>query len=430
MTRVHAYLLVAALACVLGAAFSSAAQAALTRMTLTRARKLEGQGRRGAGRLVRLMQNPPRTLEIVAFLLVFLEVTAAALLTFVVSRYLMGGLAVAVAALTAAAALFVGAEVAPKTLAVRDPERVALVTAPWIRLLSVPLAPLAALLVWIGDLIAPGSRLASGPFVTADELRDMIDVAESDEVIEASERAMLHRVIELSDTVVREIMVPRPDMVTVSADDALDDVLDVILRAGHSRVPVHSVDRDEIVGLIYAKDVLGRLHRARSMEGPWDDLLRAPHFVPELATVDQLLRDMQAQQVHLAVVVDEYGGIAGLVTIEDILEEIVGEIVDEYDREEPLVEELTGDRWRIDARLPVERLNELLDARLPDDEWDSVGGLLYGVLGRIPAVGETIDVAPVRLTAERVKGRRIAQVLVERLPAEATAAAAAEAGRR
>ena len=166
------------------------------------------------------------------------------------------------------------------------------------------------------------------------------------------------------------------------------------------------------------------------MEGPWDDLLRAPHFVPELATVDQLLRDMQAQQVHLAVVVDEYGGIAGLVTIEDILEEIVGEIVDEYDREEPLVEELAGDRWRIDARLPVERLNELLDARLPDDEWDSVGGLLYGVLGRIPAVGETIDVAPVRLTAERVKGRRIAQVLVERLPAEATAAAAAEAGRR
>src|SRR5680860_242315 len=210
----------------------------------------------------------------------------------------------------------------------------------WVTLLARPLSPFTSVLIRLGNVIAPGKGLERGPFVTEDDLREMIDTAESDEIIEESERAMIHSIFELADTVVREIMVPRPDMVVVSADAALSEVIDVVLGAGHSRVPVYRDDRDRIVGLVYAKDVLRRLHSGAGENGPWEDLLRPASFVPELKRVDALLRELQTEKVHLAVVVDEYGATAGLVTIEDILEEIVGEIVDEYDREEALVEKL------------------------------------------------------------------------------------------
>ena len=416
MTPPDVYALVGALILVLAAAFFGAAQTSLSRMSLHKAQKLVDAGRPGAERVVRLMEEPARTLNILALLVLVVQVVAVALVAVVVAQYLDGRLAVAVAGVVAAAALFVGAEVAPKTLAVQRTEMVALRTSRWVLLLARPLSPVASLLIWAGNVIAPGKGLKQGPFVTEDEIREMIDVAESDDVIEESERAMIHSIFELGDTVVREIMVPRPDMVTVSADASLGEVLDTILRAGHSRVPVYREERDEICGLIYAKDVLRRLHTSGDEEGPWEDLLRKPYFVPELKPVDSLLRELQADKVHLAIVVDEYGATAGIVTIEDILEEIVGEIVDEYDREEALVEELAPDAWRLDGRLPVDELNELLDADLPRQEWDTVGGLLFGLLGRVPNPGERIEIEGLRLTAERVRGRRIAKVLVKRLP--------------
>jgi CBS domain containing-hemolysin-like protein len=409
------YALVAAFASLLVAAFFSAAETAFTRMSLVRALRLQDEGRRGASRLVALMHNPVRTLNILALMILVLEVTGAALLTVVVARYSNGAIAVVASTLIAAGVLFVVAEVAPRTLALLRTDMVALATARWVRLFALPLAPLASVLVRLGDLIAPGRRLPSGPFVTEEDLREMIDVAESDEVIEESEREMLHRVFKFGDTVVREIMVPRPDMVTVSIQAPLRQVVDVMLNAGHSRVPVWADDRDRIVGLIYAKDVLRRLAERGSADSRWDDLLRDPHFVPELANVGQLLTDLRTSKVHLAIVVDEYGGTAGLVTIEDVLEEIVGEIDDEYDTETVLIERLGEDRWRIDARLPIDDLNELLGAHLPSEEWDSLGGLFFGVLGRVPAPGEELEVPPVRLTAERLKGRRIERILVERL---------------
>jgi CBS domain containing-hemolysin-like protein len=332
----------------------------------------------------------------------------------VVDRYLLGGPTVVVTAVIGATALFVCAEVAPKTLALQDTERVARFTAPWVARFARPLAPVTSALIWLGNVIAPGRGLEQGPFVTEEVLRDMIDVAESDEVIEEAERAMIHSIFELGDTVVREIMVPRPDMVLVSNGDRLRDVLDVILQAGHSRIPVYQEDRDRIIGLIYAKDVLRRLHTGDA-DGDWDDLLRPPYFVPELKQVDALLRELQSEKVHLAIVVDEYGATAGLVTIEDILEEIVGEIVDEYDREEILVEQLPTGGLRIDARLPVDELESLLTCHLPDEEWDTVGGLLFGLLGHVPQPGEHVEVDGLRLTAERVQGRRIAKVLVDRI---------------
>jgi CBS domain containing-hemolysin-like protein len=407
----------AAFFCLLGAAFFGAAETAFSRLSLVRALRMTEE-QPGAERVVTLMRDPVRTINISALLVLVFEVTAAAIAAVLAVRHIDNGFAVAAAVFVAACLLFVGAEVTPRTLALQRTERVALRTARWVSLAATLLTPVASVLVRIGDLIAPGGRLATGPFVTADELREMIDVAESDEVIEQSERAMLRGVFDLGETVVREIMVPRPDMVVVSDEQTLEEVVDVVLSAGHSRVPVYSGDRDRIAGLIYAKDLLLRLHSGPDDE-PWTSLLRTPHFVPELASVDQLLRDLQTQQVHLAIVVDEYGGIAGLVTIEDILEEIVGEIVDEYDLEEPLVEALSDDTWRVDARFPVEELNELLGTDLPAEEWDSVGGLFIGALGRVPDEAEQVKVEPVRLTAQRVEGRRILTVLVERVePAE------------
>ena len=417
MTAVEGWMLVTAFLLVLLAAYFGAAQTALSRMTLHRALKLaDEEDRRGAEALVKLMADPARTLNLLALLALAVQVTAVALIGAVALRYLLVGPAVVVTVLVATTALFVGAVVAPKTLALQRTDRVACATARVVALLTRPLAPLAGGLIRIGNVLAPGKGLAQGPFVTEDELREMIDVAESDEVIESTERAMIHSIFELGDTVVREIMVPRPDMVMVSADDPLRTVLDTILRAGHSRLPVYRDDRDKIVGLIYAKDVLRRLHARGDEHGPWEDLLRPPFFVPELKPVDALLRELQTAKVHLAIVVDEYGATAGLVTIEDVLEEIVGEIVDEYDREEILVENLEADVWRVDARLPVDELNDLLATDLPDEEWDTVGGLLFGLLGHVAKPGEQVEVDAVRLTAERVAGRRIAKVLVERTP--------------
>jgi CBS domain containing-hemolysin-like protein len=382
------------------AAYFGAARAAMTRMTPYRALKLSEEGLPGAERLVALMRDPARTLNILALLVITVQVAAVALLTIVANRLLPALLTFAVTVLLGTAGVFVIADVVPRTIGVQRTDQVARRTARWVALLARPLSPFAWLLIRIGNLIAPGKGLASGPFVTEDALRELIDVAESDEVIEAGERAMIHSIFELGDTVVREIMVPRPDMVTVSVDDDLDHVVEVLLSAGYSRLPVYRGDRDTIVSLVYAKDVLRLLHTSGDRTGVWQDLVRTPHFVPELKPVDELLRELQARKIHLAIVVDEYGATAGLVTIEDILEEIV--------------EQLDGDRWRVDARLPVNELDELAHTDLPDEEWDTVGGLLFGLLGHVPQPGEQVEVDALRLTAEDVKGRRISTVLVER----------------
>ncbi len=239
--------------------------------------------------------------------------------------------------------------------------------------------------------------------------------------LEEDERAMIHSIFELGDTVCREIMVPRLDMVMVDADAGFAWVLDTTITSGYSRLPVWRDSRDNVIGVVYAKDLLERLYRDADREGAgragqraeWTELLREPTFVPESKRADELLRDLQQQKVHLAIVVDEHGAVVGLVTIEDILEEIVGEIVDEFDHEEPPVMRLEEGVLRVSARLTVHDLNELLEANLPEDEgWDTVGGLLIGLLGRVPQPGEAVKVDDITLVAERVQGRRVRKVLV------------------
>ncbi|MGI9018257.1 MAG: hemolysin family protein [Euzebya sp.] len=398
-----------------------AARAALDRMTIPRVARLVEEDRAGAVKLARLLDDTSRTWSALTLLVIAPLVTAVALITQLFMIWWSPGVAIAVAALTTTVLGYVVVELLPRSIALRQVETVACRTAGTVAAVSMLLRPATTLLVWLGVRVLPGAEDGAEAFVTEEAIRDMIDEAEG-QSIEPSERAMIHSIFELADTLVREIMVPRPDVVMVSESQPLSTVVGVILDHGYSRIPVHrGEDRDDIAGMLYAKDVLKRIHVQGDEEGSWEDLIRPPYVVPELKNVDGLLRELQAEQVHMAIVVDEYGALAGIATIEDVLEEIVGEIVDEYDSEEPLVELLEEGRWRVDARLSVSELADLVDTRLPDDDWDTVGGLLYGVLGHVPRPGESVNVDGLRLVAERVRGRRIAEVLVERHDASETA---------
>jgi CBS domain containing-hemolysin-like protein len=320
--------------------------------------------------------------------------------------------------------LFVFAEVTPKTFAIQHTDRVALRVSPLVVGLTRLFGPLARGLIRFANIILPGKGIPEGPFITEAEIKALAEVASEEETIEEEEKELIHSIFEFGDTVVREVMTPEPDIVAVEASSTLDEVLDLLLKHGYSRIPVYKDNLEEIVGIVYAKDVLRRIHSGRNGKKTVKDLARKAYFVPESKRVAELLKEMQQEQVHVAIVVDEYGAVAGLVTLEDLLEEIVGEIADEYDREEPQVEPAGDGKFLVNARLAVDELNELLEVDLPQEEWDTVGGLIMGLLGRLPAQGEEVELAGLKLTAERVKGRRIAKVLVERVsePPEAAEA--------
>jgi CBS domain containing-hemolysin-like protein len=399
------------------AAFMALAETSITRLNRVKAHHLVEQKRPGAETLLRIVNDPAPFLNIVLLLTLIAHITGTALATsLALNAFGTGGEAVASAVMTFA--IFVFAEVAPKTFTVQNPERAALFIARPIYFLGRLLKPIGRLLILIANaLIAPfpGKTLPRGPFVTEEEIRHMVDVAEEEEAIEEDERELIHSIFEFGDTLVREVMVPRPDMVTAPADTSLEEVLEVVLKAGYSRIPIYEGDIDNITGVLYAKDLLKRMHEAKDERRP-SSLARAPLFVPEQKKVSELLREMQEQRVHMAIVIDEYGGTAGLVTIEDLIEEIVGEIVDEYDQEEPLVEPVDENTIRVDAKLPIDDVNELLDVELPHDEWDTVGGLVFGLTGRVPLTGESVRYDSLEFLTERVTGRRIQKVVIKKLP--------------
>jgi CBS domain containing-hemolysin-like protein len=396
-------------------AYLAALETVLSRLNVVRALRLNEEERRGAGALLWVTEHRVSGLNVLLVTTVTARVALAAMAAVVGWRQLGGptGLVVAVVAVTLSS-LVLG-EVAPRTVVLRHLETSGLRLARTGRLLIRSVDPLARLVVGLGRAVVPRRHEVSGPYATDDELRQLdADEEETDDEIEPEERAMIRSIFELAETIAREIMVPRPDMVTVAEDAPLAEVVDVAIEHGYSRIPVRDPDdEDTIVGVVYAKDLLRRLaterHRTR-----WGDLVRRPTFVPETKRCDDLLRELQESAVHLAIVVDEYGEIVGLVTIEDILEEIVGEIVDEHDREEPLVELLDDGGLRVDARLGVDDLNELLGAELPEEGWDTVGGLVFGTLGRVPVVGESIELEGITITVEHVQGRRVGKVHVAR----------------
>ena len=398
------------------AAFLSVCEVTLSRTGKVKAHHLADQKRAGAEHLLRIVQDPAPFMNVVLLLTLTAHVSGTVIAAaYAIGRFGAGGEVIAAAGMTLA--IFVVAEVGPKTYAVQYTERASLFVARPLFFLGSLLRPVGRLLLLLANaLIAPlpGRTLPKGPFITEDEIRTLVDVAEEEEEIEQDERELIHSIFEFGDTVVREVMVPRPDMVTLRSDTALDKALEIILRAGYSRIPIYEGDADNITGVLYAKDLLKRIHESGD-DGRVAQLTREPLFVPEQKKVAELLREMQKRRVHMAIVIDEYGGTAGLVTIEDLIEEIVGEIVDEYDQEEPLVEPLDESSIRVDAKMPIDEVSDLLDVELPHEEWDTVGGLVFGLTGRVPLAGETVRFDSLDFRTERVSGRRIQKVVITKV---------------
>jgi CBS domain containing-hemolysin-like protein len=417
-------LLLLAAILVLVAGIFAMADAALTTFSRARAESFVKAGRRGAASLRRLLDDPAPALNTALLLRIGAEITAVVIVTVVsLSTFDARWQSVLVAAGAMLVVSFVAIGVAPRTIGRQHSEGVALALAGPLLTLTRVLGPIPKLLIMLGNALTPGKGFREGPFTTEADLREMVDLAEAGKIIESGEREMIHSVFELGDTLVREVMVPRTDMVFLEADKTLRQLQSLAFRSGFSRIPVvgHG-GLDDVVGIAYLKDAAKRVHDDREAETRdlVESVTRPALFVPDSKPVDDLLREMQTERTHVAIVVDEYGGTAGLVTIEDIIEEIVGEIADEYDTTEEQVQVLDDDMVRVSARLHVDELGELFGLELEDDDVDTVGGLLAKHLGRVPISGARVQVGELYLEAEDTTGRRnrVSTVKVRRAPVD------------
>jgi CBS domain containing-hemolysin-like protein len=409
-------ILAAVVALFLFSIYLAMAETAFVRMSRIRALALEEEGRRAAGKLVSLMDKPEQTLNVVLLMVLVAQLTSATLLG-VLLEGAAGALGVAIGIVLQLIVFFVVGEVAPKTYAVQHTERAALRVAGFLYFVTnfPPLRALSTGLIRLANVLLPGKGIKEGPFVTEEEIRTMADVAADEDVIEREERKLIHSIFEFGDTVVREVMLPRPDMVAIEADETVESAMECAIDAGFSRIPCYEDTTDDIIGLVYLKDLV---HRSRAGEGsqPVRVAVREAVFVPEQKRVAELLREMRTKKFHMAIVVDEHGGTAGLVTLEDLLEEIVGEIADEYDIETPGVEPLPGGGLRVPGRTPIDEVSEALGIELPDTEWDTVGGLVFNLLGHVPDAGESVTFQGLEFRTERVDGRRITSVAIVPVP--------------
>jgi CBS domain containing-hemolysin-like protein len=400
-------IVVAVLLLLLGGLFAMT-DSSLQRVSAARASEMARDGSRGAKALQAVVgDNLVRHLNLLLLLRVFCELGATTLVALVVFDSLdTRWLSALIVAGSMTIVTFVVVGVAPRTIGRQHAYTVARYAAPIVRWLGRVLNPLASLLILIGNAFTPGRGFRDGPFASQVELRELVDLAEQRGFVEHDERDMIHSVFALGDTIAREVMVPRTDMVYLSERASLRQARALALRSGFSRVPLIGESVDDVLGIVYLKDVIKAIDAGRSESDLACDVMRAATYVPESKPVDDLLREMQAARTHMAIIVDEYGGTAGLVTIEDILEEIVGEITDEYDVERPPVEHLDDGSIRVTARLPVEDLGELFDVEVDGDEVETVGGLLAQALGRVPIPGANAAVDGLLLTAEGTTGRR------------------------
>lgn len=402
---------------ILIAAYLAASETALMRVSRIRVRYLAEKKVRNAVKLERLIKDPDWFLPTVLLMALIVQLTSASIATWLTLRLTDNaayGVVVGTAVITAM--MFIFAELVPKAAASHDPERVALrVTRP-IMILSKVLRPVALVLEWIAAGILKLFRIEKlkGEMIVREEgeILTMVTAAEEHDVIEEEEKEMIHSVFEFGDTIAREVMVPRPDMVILPANATVENALSITTEYGFSRIPVFKDSVDNIVGLLYAKDLIERLRRGE-LDHAVGDMVREAYFIPETKRLGELLRELQKRKVHMNIVVDEYGTVVGLVTIEDLLEEIVGEIFDEFDREVKLVEHVGPKRFRVDARMNMDDLNEFLGFELPHEDVDTVGGLVFKVLGKVPVPGEAFVYDGVSFKVEKVRGHRISKVMLE-----------------
>jgi magnesium and cobalt exporter, CNNM family len=397
-------------------AFCSLAEMGLSRMTKPKADALADQGKKSAKVLAKLVSKPEKWINPL-LLTVFICQIVQSTLTAILLDNLFGPWGVVVGVFINILVFFVLAEAVPKTYAVLYPQRAALVVArPINALVSFPpLRWVSSGLIWLTNVIVRGKGLERGPFISEKELLGIVEAAAYEGEIEHEESRLIKSVVEFGDTVAREIMVPRPDMVAIEDTATVAQGLDVAIEKGVSRLPVLNEDDDDVIGLAYAKDLI-RLEREGNGDLLVKEFVRPVHIVPENKPVSRLMREMQAQKYHLALVADEYGAIAGLVTLEDCLEELVGDIVDEHDKEDDEVQRLANGDYLVDGGMAVSDLNEMLSVDIPDDDWETIGGFLFGTLEHVPEVGEIVDFDGWRFSAQEMEGRRVRRVRVTLLP--------------
>lgn len=412
-------LIVLTVVLLIGSGLLALAETSLVQMNRVKAQALVDDRRRGSKPLLRLTSHPEQFLNPILLMVLICQLISATLIG-VLSDQWFGGIGVLIGTVFEVVVIFVLFEAVPKNWAVHNPERAALISAPIVAVIVAfpPVKLISSVLISLADLIMGRSkqdREKVHSVVTESELLAMADVAHAEEVIEPEERALIHSVIDFGDAVVREVMVPRLDMVTLESKTPVDAALEAALVAGFSRLPVHDHNVDDIVGIAYTKDLI-LAERDGQGSRPVGECMRVPHFVPESKHLSSLLREMQDEKYHLAVVVDEYGGTAGLVSLEDLIEELIGEIIDEFDTAKPPIEHGSDGSVVVSASTALDDAEELLGTQLPRGTWESVGGLFLDLAGRVPDQGDVVEGKGLRLVAEGVDGHRISRVRIGVLP--------------
>ena len=420
-----------------------AAEIAFVTVRRTRLDELADEGDRRAARALRLLKDPGRFLAVIQVAITFLGALASAVAAVSIVELLAtplsgvswigeraGALALLVVTLLVSIVSIVLGELIPKGFALANPDRIALAASGPISLFAKIVSPLVALLVLLTKAISKpfGIDPTRTPELSAAEIRLIVEQGSQQGVLEAEEEQMISAVMSLSDSKLHEVMVPRIDIVAIDQEATFDEAVEVVLKEGHSRTPLYRESVDHIVGILYAKDLL-RLIAAGGPRPRLRDIMRPALFVPESQSVDDLLHELQRRKVHMAVVLDEYGGTAGLVTIEDLLEEIVGEIQDEFDEEEPMKVEIGPGEVILDGRAAIDDLTELVEPALEledDEEYDTLGGFVYHRIGRVPVVGDAVVIEPFLITVIKVSGRRVGKVRVRWTPVNAAASSGDE----
>lgn len=398
-------------------AFSSSSETAITSVNRIKVKSLAEKGSKSAVILDNLLKHPGRFLATILLMNSIANIAAGSITT-VIAQDIGVPYPAALATGVATFLILVFAEIFPKTFAVQNADKMAFVVAPIIRVIELIFLPIIRTLIFISNILLKivGTRpMKEGPFVTEEEIRTLVSVGQEEGVIEEQEKEMINSIFEFGETIAKEVMIPRMDMLAVEKTTPVEQVLDVILSEGYSRIPVYDKTIDNVVGLVYARDLL--VHYSKGLSNlKLEKIIRPPYFVPESKKVLELLKELQKRKTHMAIVVDEYGGTAGIITIEDLLEEIVGEIFDEYDLEEVLVEYIDENNIRVDGKVDLDEINEVLGIDLPEAEYESIGGFVFNLFGKIPKAGEIIDHDSLTFKVESVEGQRISKILITKNP--------------
>lgn len=397
-------------------ALASASETALTSISRIKLKNLVEEGDKKAAEIERLLTNPNSFLSTILVVNSVATIVASSMATVLALRFSQswGEL---ISSILLSLVVLIFCEITPKTAAVQNPLR-------WARLFVGPVRGVAKILhpiVWTLSVITNtlvrlmgGQTVRHGPFVTEEELRLLVTVGEEEGVLEEEETEMIHSIFEFADTPVREVMIPRIDVIALEAHTTIDQAVDLALEGGFSRIPVYEGTIDNIIGVLYTKDMLKQL-REEHRSQPLSSMVRPAYFVPETKKLDDLLREIRQKRVHMGIVVDEYGSVAGLVTMEDLVEEIVGDIQDEFDHEETLYEQVSKNVSIFSAKINIDEFNDVMDTRLENEDYDTLGGFLYAQLDKIPVVDDTITFEQYRFTVLSTRGRRITKIQVERL---------------